>query len=259
MSDREGIPRTSDDGRAAIGCWPGCRRPSRSAPSPIRTASNGRSRPATSPTRRAARWLTTDRQRRRRCDAILFVHAYRADAAATTRRCTKSRSSPPPSRHRGSASSKRPRRAAPSSRPRTAAWPCAALERSARLAGPLAYPVAVALAAAGHGIPLEPALARFPSCGRRQSRFGRRPARPARPDRRPARARRAGAGHRRDGEPRAGHGARTISAAPPSAPTSPHAARDAVHAAVQELTMTPVTTARCASASAARSAPARPR
>jgi urease accessory protein len=40
-----------------------------------------------------------------------------------------------------------------------AAWPCAALERfSASWKGAVAYPVAVAVAGAGHGIPLEPAL-----------------------------------------------------------------------------------------------------
>src|SRR6185312_6463167 len=40
-----------------------------------------------------------------------------------------------------------------------AAWPCAALDRlAAAWAGPVAYPVAVAVVAAGHGVPLEPAL-----------------------------------------------------------------------------------------------------
>jgi urease accessory protein len=43
-----------------------------------------------------------------------------------------------------------------------AAWPCAALERlAASWTGPLAYPVAVGVAAAGHGIAVEPALAAF--------------------------------------------------------------------------------------------------
>jgi urease accessory protein len=42
-----------------------------------------------------------------------------------------------------------------------AAWSCPALERFARREGPVAYPVAVAVAAAGHGIPLEPALHAF--------------------------------------------------------------------------------------------------
>ena len=43
-----------------------------------------------------------------------------------------------------------------------AAWPCAALDRLAvAWDGPLAYPVAVGAAAAGHGIAVEPALAAF--------------------------------------------------------------------------------------------------
>jgi urease accessory protein len=40
-----------------------------------------------------------------------------------------------------------------------AAWPCAALDRlAAAWEGEVAYPVAVAVAAAGHGVPLAPAL-----------------------------------------------------------------------------------------------------
>jgi urease accessory protein len=40
-----------------------------------------------------------------------------------------------------------------------AAWPCAALDRlTAAWDGPVAYPVAVGVAAAGHGVALEPAL-----------------------------------------------------------------------------------------------------
>jgi len=43
-----------------------------------------------------------------------------------------------------------------------AAWPCAALDKLRRIrSGPLAYPVAVAAACAGHGIPLVPALQAF--------------------------------------------------------------------------------------------------
>jgi urease accessory protein len=43
-----------------------------------------------------------------------------------------------------------------------AAWPCAALDRLRRaFHGPLAYPVAVGVAAAGHGIAVEPALHAF--------------------------------------------------------------------------------------------------
>jgi urease accessory protein len=44
----------------------------------------------------------------------------------------------------------------------TAAWPCAALGRLQELwQGPLAYPVAVGAACAGHGIPLGPAMQAF--------------------------------------------------------------------------------------------------
>ena len=43
-----------------------------------------------------------------------------------------------------------------------AAWPCAALDRLAAVwDGPVAYPVAVGVAAAGHGIALEPALGAY--------------------------------------------------------------------------------------------------
>ena len=43
-----------------------------------------------------------------------------------------------------------------------AAWPCAALDRLPRSGtAPVAYPVAVAVAAAGHGIALAPALAAY--------------------------------------------------------------------------------------------------
>ena len=44
----------------------------------------------------------------------------------------------------------------------SAAWPCAALRRLiAAWDGPLAYPVAVGVAAAGHGIAIEPTLAAY--------------------------------------------------------------------------------------------------
>ena len=48
------------------------------------------------------------------------------------------------------------------SKPPRAAWPTPALDRlKAAWDGAVAYPVAVAVAAAGHGITLEPALAAF--------------------------------------------------------------------------------------------------
>ena len=42
-----------------------------------------------------------------------------------------------------------------------ASWPCAALDRLSQCGCPIAYPVAVGVAAAGHGIPLERALAAY--------------------------------------------------------------------------------------------------
>ena len=50
-----------------------------------------------------------------------------------------------------------------------AAWPCAALDRLHRAwDGPIAYPVAVGVAAAGHGIPVAPSARRLSAGGRRQ-------------------------------------------------------------------------------------------
>ena len=95
------------------------------------------------------------------------AHAHRAapysDDAALRR---QSPNSPPPSRRRRSAISKPPRRAAPSStrraRPgrarRSTGW-------RAIWAGPVAYPVAVGVACAGHGIALDAGAAAL-SCMR---------------------------------------------------------------------------------------------
>ena len=96
------------------------------------------------------------------CDAVLFVHAHRAAAADDARRCARSPSLRPPSCPRRSVISKRPRRAAPSSRRRA---PHGHARRSTGSLqawdGPVAYPVAVGVAAAGHGIALEPALSAY--------------------------------------------------------------------------------------------------
>ena len=195
------------------------------------------------------------------CDAVLLVHAYRAtagndDAGARARW----RSSPPrfapskerflettaqgPRLHRRDAGGLALRRA----RPAAATWE-----------GPLAYPVAVGVAAAGHDIPLEPPLAAFlhavaanlVSAGVRLVPLGQT-----------------------DGQ-------RVLAALEPVIATTASRAlvtalddiggaafradiasmrhETAIHAAVQELTMQPVPTDRSGSASAARSAPARPR
>ena len=74
------------------------------------------------------------------------------------------------------------------------AWPHPALDAAhERTGGELALPVAVALAAAAHGIALESRAGRLPACLCRQPDLGGGADRAARPDRRPARAGGAGA------------------------------------------------------------------
>jgi urease accessory protein len=96
------------------------------------------------------------------CDAVFFAHAHRAAAAAddtiiTTVAEFAAAFSPTKERHlettaQGNAFIEATR----------AAWPCAALDRLKRAwDGAVAYPVAVAVAAAGHGVALEPALAAY--------------------------------------------------------------------------------------------------
>ena len=99
----------------------------------------------------------------------------------TTRRCARSPSLRPRSRRRRSAIWKRPRRAAPSSRRRappgrarrSTGWP-----RSGT--APVAYPVAVGVAAAGHGVALEPALGAYLHAVDGEPDLGRRAAHSAR-------------------------------------------------------------------------------
>jgi urease accessory protein len=93
------------------------------------------------------------------CDAVFFVHAHRAieqgdDTALAAVAELALAFAPSKERHlettaQGGAFLTATR----------AAWPCAALDRLGT--GPCAYPVAVAAAAAGHGIPLAPALAAY--------------------------------------------------------------------------------------------------
>jgi urease accessory protein len=96
------------------------------------------------------------------CDAVLFAHAHRAVAAgddATLRSVAELAAAFAPSKERHLETTAQGRAFLEATR---AAWPCAAFERLAEIwNGPLAYPVAVAVAAAGHGIVLEPALAAF--------------------------------------------------------------------------------------------------
>jgi urease accessory protein len=96
------------------------------------------------------------------CDAVLFAHAHRAAEAADGKALQAvaelaAAFAPTKERHlettaQGNAFIEATR----------AAWPCAALDTLKSVwEGPVAYPVAVATAAAGHGIALGPALAAF--------------------------------------------------------------------------------------------------
>jgi urease accessory protein len=96
------------------------------------------------------------------CDAVLLVHAHRAivghdDAALAA--ATELGAALAASRERFLETTAQGRAFFDTTR---AAWPCAALDRLAAVwSGPLAYPLAVGAAAAGHGIAVEPALAAF--------------------------------------------------------------------------------------------------
>lgn len=96
------------------------------------------------------------------CDAVLFAHAHRAAAAgdeAALRTVAELAAAFAPSKERFLETTAQGRAFVDATR---AAWPCAALDRLLQVwNGPLAYPVAVAVAAAGHGIPVGPALAAF--------------------------------------------------------------------------------------------------
>jgi urease accessory protein len=96
------------------------------------------------------------------CDAVFFIHAYRSladpdDRALRAVAELASAFAPSKERHletvaQGAAFIEATR----------AAWPCDALDRlKAAWSGPVAYPIAVAVTAAGHGIALEPALSAF--------------------------------------------------------------------------------------------------
>ena len=93
------------------------------------------------------------------CDAVLFVHAWRAADA-----CNESElhavaelaAAFAPSKERHLETTAQGRAFVETTR---AAWPCAALDRfTAAWDGPIAYPVGVAVACAGHAVPLPAAL-----------------------------------------------------------------------------------------------------
>jgi urease accessory protein len=96
------------------------------------------------------------------CDAVFFVHAYRAaaaDDAVALAAVAELAAAFAPSKERFLETTAQGEAFVTATR---AAWPCPALDAlAAAWPGPLTYPVAVAVAAAGHAIPLEAALAAF--------------------------------------------------------------------------------------------------
>jgi urease accessory protein len=96
------------------------------------------------------------------CDAVLFAHAYRAVAACDDKALhgvAELAAALAPSKERHLETTAQGNAFIEATR---AAWSCAALDRLKKIwDGPVAYPVAVAVAAAGHGVALEPALAAF--------------------------------------------------------------------------------------------------
>jgi len=94
------------------------------------------------------------------CDAVLFAHAHRAvEDEDELRDIAELAAALAPSKERHLETTAQGNAFVEATR---AAWPCAALDRLKQSwDGPIAYPVAVAVAAAGHDIPLGAALAAF--------------------------------------------------------------------------------------------------
>jgi urease accessory protein len=96
------------------------------------------------------------------CDAVFFVHAHRAIATGADkalRDVAELAAAFAPSKERHLETTAQGRAFIEATR---GAWPCAALDRLAAVwDGPVAYPVAVGVAAAGHGVTVEPALAAY--------------------------------------------------------------------------------------------------
>lgn len=96
------------------------------------------------------------------CDAVLFAHAHRAIASEDDIRLhavaeLAAALAPTKERHLETTAQGNAFVEATA-----AAWPCETLDRlKTAWNGPVAYPVAVAVAAAGHGVACEPALAAF--------------------------------------------------------------------------------------------------
>ena len=90
------------------------------------------------------------------CDGVLLAHAWRAVAAAGDLHAIAELAAAfAPTRERFLETTAQGNAFVEASR---ASWPCTALEQLVRCDCPIAYPVAVGVAAAGHGIPLEQAL-----------------------------------------------------------------------------------------------------
>jgi urease accessory protein len=96
------------------------------------------------------------------CDAVLFAQSHRAVAAGdekALREVAELAAALAPSKERHLETTAQ---GAAFLAATAAAWPTPALDRLTQVwDGPVVYPVAVAVAAAGHGIVLEPALAAF--------------------------------------------------------------------------------------------------
>jgi urease accessory protein len=95
-------------------------------------------------------------------DAVLFAHAHRAAGGGddkALRAVAEVAAAFAPSKERHLETTAQGNAFVEATR---AAWPCAALDRLKQIwDGPVAYPVAVAVAASGHGIAVEPALAAY--------------------------------------------------------------------------------------------------
>jgi urease accessory protein len=96
------------------------------------------------------------------CDAVFFAHTHRAVAQGddtALRAVAELAAAFAPSRERHLETTAQGRAFLEATR---AAWPCGALDTLARAwGGPVAYPVAVGVAAAGHGVALGPALGAY--------------------------------------------------------------------------------------------------
>ena len=96
------------------------------------------------------------------CDAVFFTHAHRAVTASddkALREVAELAAAFAPSKERHLETTAQGGAFVQATR---AAWPCKALDRLATIwDGPVAYPVAVGVTAAGHGVAVEPALGAY--------------------------------------------------------------------------------------------------